>query len=103
MILEKSVTGRWSDHIFIDYKDNRLVCRQGGYFCGLWLSLPNVYPILKQVKPKLITAMKSTILIGLAEIGQIKIDGADQLSFTVFGKKIIKNTRWNGIKASWKE
>ena len=25
-----------------------------------------VYPILKQVKPKLTTAMKSTILIGLA-------------------------------------
>ena len=38
----------------------------GGYFCGLSLSLPNVYPILKQVKPKLTTAMKSTILIGLA-------------------------------------
>ena len=27
--------------------------------------MPNVYPILKQVKPKLTTAMKSTILIGL--------------------------------------
>ena len=52
---------------------------------GAWFDL--------YVKPKLITAMKSTILIGLAEIGQIKIDGADQLSFTVFGKKIIKNTR----------
>ena len=38
----------------------------GGYFCGLWLSLPNVYPILKQVKPKPTTAIKSTILIGLA-------------------------------------
>ena len=38
----------------------------GGYFCGLSLSLPNVYPILKQVKPKLTTAMKSIILIGLA-------------------------------------
>ena len=56
-------------------------------------SLPNVYPILKQVKQKLITAMQSMILIGLAEIRKIKIDGADQLSFTVFGKKIIKNTR----------
>ena len=40
--------------------------RQGGYFCGLLLSLPNVYPILKQVKPKLTTAMKSKIFIGLA-------------------------------------
>ena len=38
----------------------------GGYFCVLLLSLPNVYPILKQVKPKLTTAMKSTILNGLA-------------------------------------
>ena len=28
--------------------------------------MPNVYPILKQVKPKLTTAMKSIILIGLA-------------------------------------
>ena len=37
----------------------------GGYFCVLLLSLPNVYPILKQVKPKLIIAMKSIILIGL--------------------------------------
>ena len=26
----------------------------------------NVYPLLKQVKPKLTTAMKSTIIIGLA-------------------------------------
>ena len=38
----------------------------GGYFCVLLLSLPNVYPILKQAKPKLTTAIKSTILIGLA-------------------------------------
>jgi hypothetical protein len=38
----------------------------GGYFCGLLLSLPTEYPIAKQVKPKLITAIKSTILIGLA-------------------------------------
>lgn len=28
--------------------------------------LTNVYPILKQVKPKLTTAIKPTILIGLA-------------------------------------
>jgi hypothetical protein len=38
----------------------------GGYFCGLLLSLPKEYPIPKQVKPKLTTAIKSTILIGLA-------------------------------------
>ena len=44
-------------------KDNRLVCRQGGYFCGLLLSLSKVYPRPKQVKPKLTTAIKSTILM----------------------------------------
>ena len=38
----------------------------GGYFCVLLLSLPNVYPAQKQVMPKLTTAIKSTILIGLA-------------------------------------
>ena len=36
---------------------------QGGYFCGLLLSLPKVYPRPKQVKPKLTTAIKSTILM----------------------------------------
>ena len=35
----------------------------GGYFCVLLLSLPNVYPAQKQVKPKLATAMKSKILM----------------------------------------
>ena len=35
----------------------------GGYFCVLLLSLPSVYPIPKQDKPKLITAMKSIILM----------------------------------------
>ena len=39
---------------------------RGGYFCGLLVSLPNVYPAQKQVMPKLITAIKSKILIGLA-------------------------------------
>ena len=66
MIIEKGATDRRLVHIFIDYKSNRLVCRQGGYFCVLLLSLPNVYPAQKQVMPKLTTAMKSTILIGLA-------------------------------------
>ena len=37
----------------------------GGHFCIL-ISLPIVYPIVKQVKPKLTTAMKSMILIGLS-------------------------------------
>ena len=32
----------------------------------VFVGIYNVYPILKQVKPKLTTAMKSTILIGLA-------------------------------------
>lgn len=40
--------------------------RQGGYFCVLFLSLPKEYPIPKQVKPKLTTAIKSTILIWLS-------------------------------------
>jgi len=31
----------------------------GGYFCGLLLSLPNVYPAQKQVMPKPTTAMKN--------------------------------------------
>ena len=35
----------------------------GGYFCVLLMSLPKVYPIVKQVKPKLMTAIRSTILI----------------------------------------
>jgi len=38
----------------------------GGYFCVLLLSLPKEYPIPKQVKPKLTTAIKSTILIWLS-------------------------------------
>ena len=38
----------------------------GGYSCVLLLSLPNVYPTQKQVIPKLTTAIKSKILIGLA-------------------------------------
>ena len=33
------------------------------YFCGLLLSLPKVYPRPKQVRPKLTTAIKSTILM----------------------------------------
>ena len=36
---------------------------RGGYFCVLLLSLPKEYPNPKQVKPKLTTAIKSTILI----------------------------------------
>ena len=40
--------------------------RQGGYFCVLLLSLQKEYPIPKQVKPKLTTAIKSTILIWLS-------------------------------------
>ena len=40
--------------------------RQGGYFCVLFLSLPKEYPIPKQVKPKLTTAIKSPKLIWLS-------------------------------------
>ena len=44
-------------------KNSRLVYQTvGGYFCGL-LSLPNVYPSPKQVKPKLTTAIKSIMLM----------------------------------------
>lgn len=39
---------------------------QGGYFCVLLLSLPIVYPIPKQVKPKLNTAISPKISIGSA-------------------------------------
>ena len=35
----------------------------GGYFCDFAVSLPKLYPRLKQVKPKLTTAMKSIILM----------------------------------------
>ncbi|MCB6590440.1 hypothetical protein LI294_24625, partial [bacterium 210702-DFI.5.13] len=46
--------------------DKGHITDRGGYFCGLLVSLPNVYPAQKQVMPKLITAIKSKILIGLA-------------------------------------
>ncbi|WP_207662298.1 hypothetical protein, partial [Dorea longicatena] len=52
--------------IFYCPLDGEHTTDRGGYFCGLLLSLPNVYPAQKQVMPKLTTAMKSTILIGLA-------------------------------------
>lgn len=38
--------------------------RPGGYFF-VFLSLPNAYPILKHVKPKLRMLSKSEILIGI--------------------------------------
>ena len=45
-------------------KISRLVYQtSGGYFCELLLSLPNVYPSPKQVKPKLTTAIKSIMLM----------------------------------------
>ena len=66
VIIEKGTT----DRRLVRYKARQKLPLSlpdwGGYFCGLWLSLPNVYPILKQVKPKPTTAIKSTILIGLA-------------------------------------
>ena len=48
---------------------------RGGYFCVLLLSLPKEYPIPKQVKPKLTTAIKSTILIGLALLSSDSLSG----------------------------
>ena len=39
---------------------------RGGYFCVLLLSLPKVYPIPKQVKPKLSTAISPKISIWLS-------------------------------------
>lgn len=61
---EKGAADRRLAHIFFDYKSNRLVCESGAVtFCGLLLSLPNVYPAQKQVMPKPTTAMKSIILI----------------------------------------
>ena len=65
MNIEKGVADRRLAHILVS-KNCRLVYRQGGYFCVLFTSSPNVYPIVKQVKPKLTTAIRSTILIGLA-------------------------------------
>ena len=53
---------------------------RGGYFCGLLLSLPNVYPAQKQVKPKLTTAIKSTILIGLALLSGKSVTSLDSFS-----------------------
>ncbi len=51
-----------------DYdKNSRLtLAEQGGYFCVLLLSLPIEYPIPKQVKPKLSTAISPKISIGSA-------------------------------------
>lgn len=63
MIVEKGTADRRLVHILIDYKITVQFAGWGGYFCDLLLSLPKVYPILKQVKPKLTTAMKSTILM----------------------------------------
>ena len=40
--------------------------RPGGYFCILLLSLPEEYPIPKQVKPKLSTAISPNISIWLS-------------------------------------
>ena len=63
MIVEKGTADRRLVHILIDYKITVQFAGWGGYFCGLLLSLPKVYPRPKQVKPKLTTAMKSTILM----------------------------------------
>ena len=45
------------------YKITAQLSRQGGYFCVLLLSLPIEYPIPKQVKPKLNTAISPKISI----------------------------------------
>ena len=56
----------WPTQIVMLRKSRSTFAGRGGYFCVLLLSLPKEYPIPKQVKPKLTTAIKSTILIGLA-------------------------------------
>ena len=45
---------------------SRFLCTVGGYFCVLLLSLPKEYPIPKQVKPKLSTAISPKISIWLS-------------------------------------
>ena len=58
-----------------DYdKNSRLtLAEQGGYFCVLLLSLPIEYPIPKQVKPKLNTAISPKISIGSVLLSQIPL------------------------------
>ena len=43
------------------YKNNRLVCRPGGYFCDLLL--PIEYPRPNAVSTRLITAIRPSIVI----------------------------------------
>ena len=66
MIIEKGATDRRLVHIFIDYKSNRLVLQTGRLFLCLIIILAGMCIRHKQVMPKLTTAIKSTILIGLA-------------------------------------
>ena len=60
-----------------DYdKNSRLtLAEQGGYFCVLLLSLPIEYPIPKQVKPKLSTAISPKISIGSALLSPDSLAG----------------------------
>ncbi len=60
-----------------DYdKNSRLtLAEQGGYFCVLLLSLPIEYPIPKQVKPKLNTAISPKISIGSALLSPDSLAG----------------------------
>ena len=60
-----------------DYdKNSRLtLTEQGGYFCFLLLSLPIEYPIPKQVKPKLNTAISPKISIGSALLSPDSLAG----------------------------
>ena len=50
MIVEKGAADRRLVRYKVRQKLPLSLPDWGGYFCGLWLSLPNVYPILKQVK-----------------------------------------------------
>ena len=65
----------WPTQIVMLRKSRSTFAGRGGYFCVLLLSLPKEYPIPKQVKPKLTTAIKSTILIGLALLSSDSLSG----------------------------
>ena len=65
----------WPTQIVMFRKSRSTFAGRGGYFCVLLLSLPKEYPIPKQVKPKLTTAIKSTILIGLALLSSDSLSG----------------------------
>ncbi len=73
-----------------DYdKNSRLtLAEQGGYFCVLLLSLPIEYPIPKQVKPKLNTAISPKISIGSALLSPDSLAGF----YVIGGSQSLRNS-----------